>query len=114
MTRPSFHVDRLSLLGKLRWAGVGMATAEVIYLVGWMGVDLGLLEAPAFGHTLGGSPGSLQNLVDGMLGAAALGIAAGLVTAFVVTLSDIAIGRKVCRQSGQAFARSLVVRNQTR
>lgn len=114
MTRPSFSVDRLSLLGKLRWASVGMATAEVIYLVGWMGVDLGLLEAPAFGHAVGGSPGSLRSLAAGMLGAAAPGIAAGLVTAFGVNLFDIVTGRRVRRQSDQAFARSLCVRNHTR
>jgi hypothetical protein len=114
MTPLPFRADRVSLLGKLRWAGVGMATAEVIYLVGWMTVDLGLLEAPSFGITFGGSTGSLRNLVDGMLWAAAFGIAGGLVTAFGATVVDVLAGQRVCRQSGQAFARSLVVRNQIR
>ncbi|MFZ4607048.1 MAG: hypothetical protein ACOYM5_12400 [Caulobacter sp.] len=114
MTPLSYWTDRASLLGKLRWAGVGMATVEMIYLVGWMTVDLGLLETPSFGHTFDGSTGSLRTLVDGMLWAAAFGIAGGLVTAFGAAVVDVLAGQRVCRQSGQAFARSLVVRNQIR
>lgn len=114
MTPPSSPLDQTTLLGKLRWAGVGMATAEVVYLVGWMGVDLGLLEATAFWRPAGGSLNTLQGLMDGMLCAAAAGVAGGLMAGFVGSLLDLATGREVCRQSGQAFARSLVVRNHTR
>lgn len=100
--------------GLLRRAGIGVATIELLYLVFWMGRDLGLLESAPFAWSVGGRPGSLTQLVEGMVLAGTVGAVCGLMAALAFRLAYVIIGRRVCRQSGQAFARSLVVRNQTR
>lgn len=105
--------DRISPPGILRRAGMGVAMTELIYLVCWMGVDLGLLDAP-FVRALNASQGSLVVLVEGMVLVGVFGAAGGLLTALAVHLVRVIVGRRVCRRTGQAFARSLVVRNQTR
>ena len=105
---------RISPLGALRRAGIGVAIAEVAYLVCWMGVDLGLIGGtfpvplPQFGQA---PPASLAGLILGMVWTAAFGGLAGLTADACLNLMDrptpVLTGR-------QALARLLRVRNQTR
>ncbi|MFA7261892.1 MAG: hypothetical protein WC068_02620 [Caulobacter sp.] len=105
---------RASPLGTLRRAGIGVATAEVAYLVCWMGVDLGLIGGaspvplPQFGQA---PPASLTGLILGMVWTAAFGALAGLIADACLNLMDRPTPFLANRQT---FARLLRVRNHTR
>jgi len=111
--RPMSSSDgRVRLPAPLRWVGMIVATAELIYLVTWMGLDLGLIDVPADSLVQDVSVHSLAGLLAGMLWTAGLGLTGGMLTVLGVRMLDnLSGGRSL---SGQAFARSLVVRNQIR
>lgn len=107
---------RVSPFGMLRRVGIGVAAAELAYLVYWMGMDLGLIGgATMIPLTPPGAapPASLAGLMLGMVWTAAFGGLAGL----IVNAGLILVGRPASAPpppTRYAFARSLVVRNQRR
>jgi len=104
--------DRIRFPALLRWVGMVVATAELVYLVTWMGLDLGLIDIPSDPLVHGVSVQSLPGLLAGMLWTAGLGLAGGMLTVLGVRMVDSLSGNRSL--AGQAFARSLVVRNQIR
>lgn len=102
--------------GLFRRLGIGVASAELVFLVWWTGIDLGLVDRASLAlPALGQTPlGSLTGLGLGMAWAAVIGLLVGLVTALSARLTGCVIRARALRRADQDPARSLVERNQSR
>ncbi|MBI5940302.1 MAG: hypothetical protein HY859_07740 [Caulobacterales bacterium] len=87
--------------GLLRYLGIGVATAELAFLVVWLGLILGLLDgfAPYLWSLSPILLDSLPALFTGMSAAAVLGAAAGLVAAAVHDLLRRSAAKRAKQQS---------------
>jgi hypothetical protein len=100
--------------GVLRRMGIGVALAELLFLLGWIALTLAAItSSPHPDPILAiGAFGSMPTLARGMAWAAAIGMAGGL-TALCAT-GIPRTGHRPTRGADQALARALVVRNHTR
>ncbi len=112
MPPPTVATARIPLLGTLRCAVVGLALAELVYLLAWVG----LVAAAAGGlpvsvSILDSHPlDSVESLGAGMVWAALFGSVSGLVTA---ATHDLVLS-KPDEKADRGPASSHVVRNQRR
>jgi len=98
----------------LRRIGIGVALAELLFLLGWIALTLAtIIGSPHLDPILAiDAFGSMPALARGMAWAAAAGVAGGL-TALCAT-GRPRTGHRPTRGADQALARALVVRNHTR